>query len=59
MMKYVMTDISVWALTIIGFVAKVLPLIQLLSLVLAIIVSCITIYKFIEQKSSKKGEPEE
>lgn len=58
MMKYVITDISVWVLTIIGFVAKILPLVQLLSLLLAIAVSCITIYKFIKKQQEEDKEDE-
>jgi hypothetical protein len=51
MRNYLLTDIAVWALTIIGFIAKILPVIQLIALLLAITVSCITIYKFIKGKS--------
>ena len=42
-----------WVLTVLGYISVVLPLLQAASFILAIIVSGITIYKFIKEKRTK------
>jgi hypothetical protein len=42
--------LTIWGFTLFGFITQLLPIIQLISLLLAIAVSCITIYKFLKGK---------
>lgn len=39
----------VWIFTFIGYIAEIIPILQVLSLLLAIVVSCITIYKYFKR----------
>lgn len=40
----------IWLFTILGWVTKILPIVQLISLLLAIAVSCVSLYKFFFKK---------
>lgn len=54
--QIIWATIATWAFKIIAWLIKLIPLLQSVSLILAIIVSVITIYKWLETKFFKKDE---
>ncbi len=43
---------SIWLLTALGWIVKLIPLLQVVSLILAISVSLVTLYKHFKKKNN-------